>query len=126
MPGVAALGRCFATSQQAAEFICGSNYPISGLSPSGEAVSLSCWGVAQVNGSQVGLGMVRVIGGEQSLSTSYMNLTECVETDWQAYYPASMSIADAATVSSAVIGIWGLAWAWKALRKSLGSDGRDE
>lgn len=117
--GYAANGFCFDTPDAAASYACGHDFPVvtSVIDGAGNPATVvtECTGAAgnvitqqrSVNGAVVG--------------TSSLALTApgCDVTEWQTFYPFSMSITTGGEVAAAVIGAWLVGWGWKAVYRVL-------
>jgi hypothetical protein len=113
--GYAANGFCFDTPDAAAAYACGHDYPLASVmvDASGHpaAVVVECTGVA-VNV----LTLQRDVNGAvDGTSTLALTAPACDVTEWQTFYPFSMSATTGATVGAAVVGCWLVGWGWKAV-----------
>ena len=128
--GFAANGFCFDTQDSASAYACGHDYPLASVmvDASGQPASVVIECTSEASGV---LTLQRDVNGA-SVGVSSLTLSSpaCDVTEWQTFYPFSFSAADGATVGAAVIGVWAIAWGWKAvfgvLRDRFSTSGEGE
>jgi hypothetical protein len=113
--GYAANGFCFDTPDAAASYACGHDFPVvtSMVDGTGHPATV----VTECTGSTGNvLALQRSVNGMVD-GTSSLALTSpgCDVTEWQQFYPFSMSVTTGAEVGAAVVGAWLVGWGWKAM-----------
>lgn len=120
--GAASGGFCHADATAAAAFYCASAFPQlqngSVISCSASSASALTLGVSTIPAGCSG--SCTPTTGTLTVSPSYLT---CDQTDWLQWKPLSLSSADGLAISGAVIALWLLAWAIKAARAALNTDG---
>ena len=113
--GYAANGFCFDTPDAAAAYACGHDYPLASTMVDGtghpSSVLIEC---TQSVGNVLTL-QRDVNGAVDGTSSLALTAPACDEMEWHTFYPFSWSAADGATVASAIVGVWLVAWGWKAI-----------
>jgi hypothetical protein len=113
--GYAANGFCFDDAAGAAAYACGHDYPLAStmVDATGHPASVltQCVGVT---GSVLTL-QRDVNGVSDGASAETLVSFECDPTDWQQFYPFSMSATTGAEVAAAVLGVWFVGWGWRVV-----------
>lgn len=104
---------CYETAYQAAQSVCAAEYPIS----SGTSV-ISCTSASS------GMSSPLLNLRNATSSTTWTNSSVAVSfpvCDWNTFVssPLSLNVEDGFLLSSAIVGLWILAWSFRVLRSVL-------
>lgn len=120
LDGYAYAGTCYASKDEAVDAFASSHYPRS------HSVSASCvymlsasWNPAQGRLIVSGPAPQGATCPPEAIAWSYQ--VDPVRCDLKAWTPAHpwLSVNDAVQVSLAIVGVWMLAWGWKAIYRTL-------
>lgn len=117
--GVAANGFCHATAEDAALHACGTLYPLSTVGVAGDgSVVTAVVQCSSVSGTAMTLERVRdgVSLGDQTVA--FVG-APCDEMVWLTYTPFSLTAEQGSVLACAIVAVWGVGWAWKAIAKTL-------
>lgn len=119
--GYASNGFCFDTPDAAAAYVCGHDFPV--VSTMVDASGHPAAVVVECTGSTANVLTLQrdVNGAVDGTSSLALTAPACDVTEWQTFYPFSMSAETGATVGLAVCTAWFVAWGWKAVYRVLGT-----
>lgn len=112
--GYSTGGFCHPTLTAAAQYDCGTHYPV--VWGSGDSLVV----VACSSASEAGLVLSKSFDGGASIPFGVSAVyAECSQTEWMTYTPFSLSASDGIAVVSAVLSVWFIAASYRWVRKAL-------
>lgn len=118
MPGFAYMGQCYGQKQDALDAFAASAFPRVRDQAGCTYLQSADTSTGQlVVGTSTGSTTCPAVPAE----TLALEFVSCDPLTW-AGDPFALSYTDAGFITSAVLGVWFIAWAWKAAYRALGTD----